>query len=53
MRESAVRGQAIDLGDFERRLRGDATADREYTSPIKRSSHGARAIDAGARERIL
>ena len=36
MRESAVRGQAIDLGDFERRLRGDATADREYTSPIKR-----------------
>ena len=36
MRESAVRGQAIDLGDFERRLRGEATADREYPSPSKR-----------------
>ena len=36
MRESAVRGQAIDLGDFERRLRGEATADREYPSTPKR-----------------
>lgn len=36
MRESAIRGQAIDLGDFERRLRGEATADGEYSSPPKR-----------------